>query len=309
MSAPRIAVHLGYHKTATSWLQREILPRHPRVRSLVTGSPRGAPFVVQVVGRSDRDFDPVAARAALDEQVDALGAGADDVVVVSAERLSGHAASGGDDTFRIARRLHATVPEARVFFAVREQVAMIESEYRQLVHDGSPARLADLLAGRGRWVVPTFDLGHYEYDTLADEYVRRFGADAVRVYAFESIAADQAAFLADLAVFLGLEPWPDLGADVLRGRVNPGSPTALLELRRRLNHFRRSELNPDPVLALGPAWRRPVAALAGRLPPRRRPLLDPATAAALRERFRAPNERLAARHGVALPVAGRDRER
>ena len=101
----RVAFHLGYHKTATTWLQREILPRHPAIRLFVEGSPHGSPFLQEIIGRSDRDFDPARARRSFDERVAELAVPDDGVVVVSAERLSGHAATGGYDTFRIARRL------------------------------------------------------------------------------------------------------------------------------------------------------------------------------------------------------------
>jgi hypothetical protein len=297
----RIALHLGYHKTATTWLQREILPRHPELRAFVSGSPHGSPFLDEIIGRSDRDFDASRARERFEARVAELDVPAGGTVVVSAERLSGHAATGGYDTFRIARRLHEVVPEARVFFAVREQVAMIESEYRQLVLEGSPARLDALLARRPSWVAVGFDLGHYEYDRLADEYARHFGAASVRVFSFEAIGADQAGFLAELAGFLDVGPWPELPAAVLRARVNRGISPRLLGLRRFLNHFERSPLNPDPVVALRPVWRSPLAALATRLPPRTRPLVDAATAADLRERFRPSNERLAQRYGVTMP--------
>lgn len=296
----RVALHIGYHKTATTWLQREILPRHPQVAVYPPGPVRADPFLREIIVSPDREFDAPRARAAFDRVASDLDVPSDGVVVVSAERLSGHAATGGYDTFRIAARLHAVVPEARVFFAVREQVEMIESEYRQLVLEGSPARLERLLAMQPGWVGVGFDLGHYEYDRLADEYARRFGEDSVRAFSFDAIRADQAGFLAALAEFLGVDPWPPLPDGVLRRKVNRGLPPRLLGVRRFMNHFERSPLNPDPVVALSPFWRSPLAALANRLPPRRRPLVDDATAASLRERYRESNARLAARYGVDL---------
>ncbi len=295
-----VAFHLGYHKTGTSWLQREIFPRHPALRPVVRASPRANPFLVEVVVRPDREFDAGRARAHLEAEVAQLDLPDGGVAVVSAERLSGLAATGGYDTFRIAARLHAAVPEARVVFCVREQVAMIESEYRQLVLEGCPARLTDLVARTPGWRTVGFDLGHYEYDRLADRYVELFGGDRVRVFGFEAMVADRAGFLAALADHLGVPPWPDLPREVLERRVNAGLPKRLLGLRRFLNHFERSDLNPDPLLALPPVWRSPLAALASRLPARRGPLLDAATRARLQEHYRGANARLAQRHGVVL---------
>lgn len=293
----RVAVHIGFHKTATTWLQREVLPRHPEVRLFVDGSPHGSPFLVEIIGRSDRRFDPAVARAAFDERVAELAVPAGGTVVVSAERLSGHAATGGFDTVRIARRLHATVPEARVFFAVREQVAMIESEYRQLLLEGSPRRLASLLGAHPSWARVEFDLEHYEYDLLADEYARLFGIERVLVESFEAINRDQGAYLTRLATFLGIAPW-QLPPGVLERRVNRGAATRLLALRRVLNGVTRSHLQPDPPIALPPRWRRPLGAVASRLPARRRPLIDDEARARLRDHYAPSNVRLQGRYGV-----------
>lgn len=308
MVSARIAVHIGYHKTATTWLQREIFPRHPRLRPLVTGSPHGNPFLAEIIGRADRDFDADRAREILVEQCAALAPSPEDVVVISAERLSGHAATGGYDAVRIADRLHAVVPDAKVFFAVREQVEMIESEYRQLVLEGSPAKLSVLLHRTPTWFDVGFDLGHYEYDRLADAYAVRFGSTQVQVFAFELISRDQAGFLGQLARFLEVADWPALPADVLTGRVNRGISPRLLGLRRAMNHFERSPLNPAPWFTLPPFWRTPLAALAARLPNRRSSLIDHETQEWIVARFRASNERLANRYRVELgDPSGRSR--
>src|SRR4051794_7076464 len=121
--APPVAVHIGYHKTASTWLQREVFPRHARLHPYVEGRVWNDPFLRCIVAESDGEFDAGAARATYESGLLRLGSlSGDDVVVVSAERLSGHAASGGYDTFRIAERLHATLPSARVLMVVRNQI-------------------------------------------------------------------------------------------------------------------------------------------------------------------------------------------
>jgi hypothetical protein len=299
---PRTAVHIGFHKTATTWLQQVALPAHPHVVAYRDGSAREDPLLRQWILASDRDFDAKDARRAYEDRVRELAPRDDQVVVISEERLSGHAITGGYDTLRIASRIAATLPEALVWFAVREQVDMIESEYLQLVQEGSPARLRDLLAFEPRLAtVPGFDLGHYEYDRLASAYVGLLGAERVRLFEFRSLIGDPQAFLGALAGFLDLAPWPALPAADLRRRVNPTLPRRLLGLRRAMNHFERRPLNPYPLFTLPPFWRGPLWWLASRLPARRRPIIDAATAHRLRERYAAPNERLAQGWGVTFP--------
>ena len=290
--APHLAVHIGFHKTATTWLQREVFPRHPLLAPYVAGRVWNDPFLQAIVGASDREFDAERARATFEAGLGRLGPlTSDSVVIVSAERLSGHAASGGYDSFRIAQRLHAVLPDARVLMVVRSQIDMIESEYRQLVGEGYRGRV-DSLWTSDPWKAPHFDLGQYEYDTLVHEYQQQFGAENVGVFAYEGVVADRDRFLERLAVFLGVAPF-ELGSDVVGRAVHPGLPNRGLGILRAMNQFRRSELNRFPILNLGSRWRGPIVAVARRLP-RRRHVIPAAKRAELAERYRASNDRLAA---------------
>lgn len=286
-----VAVHIGYHKTASTWLQRGVFPHHERLHPYVAGRVWNDPFLRCIVAESDGEFDTERARAAYENGLLRLGSlGPSDVVVVSAERLSGHAASGGYDTFRIAERLRGALPEARVLIVVRSQIDMIESEYRQLVGEGYPGRISSLWSS-DRWKATAFDLGHYEYDGLVREYQDRFGAEQVAVFTYEGIVADRSRFLDRLADFLGVTAFA-LAADGNAGEVHPGLPNRGLGIVRALNHLRRSELNRFPIVDLGTRWRGPVVAVTRRLP-RRRHLIPAAKRAELAARYRDSNDRLA----------------
>ncbi len=287
-----LAVHIGYHKTATTWLQHAVLPHHARIRMYVDGRVWHDPFLRCIVAESDRTFDPVRARAEYERGLTRLDPlGHDDLVVVSAERLSGHAASGGYDAVRIASRLHAAVPEARVFMVVRSQIDMIESEYRQLVGEGYPGPIASLWT-TDAWKSTHFDLGQYEYDALVREYQRRFGADSVATFTYEGLVADRTRFLQRLAAFLELAPFALDDSDGTR-TVHPGIPNRGVGILRALNHVRRSELNPYPLVNIGAWWRGPLAAMARRLPSRRH-LIPRAKRAELATRYAESNRRLQA---------------
>jgi hypothetical protein len=296
---PRIAFHLGFHKTATTWFQREALPRHPAVGRFVPTSPMDSPFLVEILASPDRSFDPKRTRELLERRIAELAVPTDGVVVISAERLSGNAATGGYDAVRIANRLAAVAPEAKVFWVVREQVSMLESEYRQLVREGSPAKLRNFIQpAPGARMRVGFDPGQYEYDLLADAYARLFGAEQVRLFEFGALTADPGAFLDEVAAFLEISPWPSLPPEVLHARVNSSLPRRLMGVRRFMNHFERGGLNPFPVVAFRPVWRTPLGVLADRLPPPKTPFFDPEMQESLRARYRASNERLAERYGI-----------
>lgn len=289
--AQPVAVHIGYHKTATTWLQHDVFPRHQALHPYVAGRVWNDPFLRCIVAESDGEFDAERARVAYETGLLRLGGlEPSDVVVVSAERLSGHAASGGYDTFRIAERLHATLPAARVLIVVRSQIDMIESEYRQLVGEGYPGRISSLWSSDA-WKTASFDLGHYEYDRLVREYHGRFGPDQVAVFTYEGIVAERDRFLDRLADFLGVAPF-ERGTDDNAREVHPGLPNRSLALLRAMNHLRRSELNRFPIVDLGDRWRGPIVAVTRRLP-RRRHLIAAEKRAELAARYRQSNDRLA----------------
>jgi hypothetical protein len=277
------------------------MPAHPGIRPLFTEQPTTDPLLRELVLTPRHSFDVDRARAALHARLDALDVPEGGIALGSQERLSGHAATGGFDTFDIAERLALVAPDARVFAVVREQVAMIESEYLQLLQEGSLRGLDQLLRSSPTLSsMPVFDLRQYEYDRLADHYVTLFGPASYRVFDFDVLRADPRAYLDDLATYLGLGPWPALDDAQLRKRHNPTVPKRLLGLRRFLNQFERRPLNPDPVVAVRPVWRGPLWWLAAHWPGRARPVVDAARAAELRARYRASNARLAERHGVTL---------
>ena len=178
-----------------------------------------------------------------------------------------------------------------MLIVVRSQIDMIESEYRQLVGEGYRGRLSSLWSSDA-WKRVQFDLGHYEYDTLVREYQRLFGAENVGVFTYEGLVADR-----DRASSTGSPRSSASSRSTSAPRApsatcTPGSRTAVSALLRSLNHFRRTELNPFPIVDIGVWWRGPIVAVARRLP-RRRHLIPAAKRAELAERYREPNDRLA----------------
>jgi hypothetical protein len=258
------------------------------------------------------EFDPVSMRAALDPMItEAEGAGL--VPVLSLERLSGSALSGGYDSVRIADRLHQVFPEGRVLVVVREQRSMVVSTYKGYVQQGGAAPLEHFLEGRrsATFRVPAFDPAHLEYDRLVAYYRDLFGAESVLALAFDQFVEDGRGFVERIAAFAG-RPVP---ADVLDAlpyghRENVRTTSALtLSVVRRLNQLAPpTDVNPAPLVEA-----RAAARLADRLV-RRDPLGRRSAAADERlrravdewagDRYAASNARLSALLGVDLARSG-----
>ena len=223
MSADQPLIHIGYHKTGTTWLQRQVFNDNNLGFSEVW-----PPDVLErtFIGVNPFTFDANAARATV-----APFASAGTKLVVSHERLSGAPLGGGSDSRAIADRLHETFPNGSVLIVVRDQRDMLISVYKQITTKGLNRDSFD------RFLEHRVEIGRsspvlefLEYDHLIAYYQSTFGADRVLVLAYEQLS-DSIEFVGRIAKFVGL-PQP---SDVTRTRENVGLPTASIAVLRYLN--------------------------------------------------------------------------
>ncbi|MFZ1725333.1 MAG: hypothetical protein WAU13_01575, partial [Albidovulum sp.] len=105
-------LHIGYHKTATTWMQQLLfVPAHGYRQ--IAGHSEVFDHIVAPHGLS---FDPAVMRRHIAGALQELGAA--EVPVMSSEILSGHPFFGGVDSDVYARRLAAIVPEARILISI-----------------------------------------------------------------------------------------------------------------------------------------------------------------------------------------------
>lgn len=261
-----ILLHVGYHKTGSSWLQRRVFAS-PESGFEWLGRPWQARQ--QIVAPHPLAFDPAIARAHYQPEIDrAQGLGR--IVVFSDERFSGNPHSGGYDSKENAQRLAATFPEARVLLVVRRQPEMLRSAYDQYVDEGGACSIRDYLQPpRTRLAMPSFRFEHFEYHRLIGHYQQLFGRDRVLVLAFEQLGADGRRFLRRIMEFSGNRS--GFVADP-EERINAGRPPLLTALQRRLNPFLvRDDLNGYSILAVPNARRHlhPLLLAVARSAPRR----------------------------------------
>ena len=258
-------VHLGYHKTATTWLQEQVFP-HASSHEYI---PRKA---VQdaFLAPSGMHFCPDRARRALSLK------GRNRPVLLSEENLSGYIHNGGLHGFlapEMARRIKAVFPDARIVLFIRNQFDMCRATYAQYVSGGGTwgARryFETVHHVRGAltrpWKAPVFEFEHFEYDRLVAHYDGLFGREQVHVYPYEWLR-DRASLIARMEADLGLslEDLPPEGS-----RSNRSLGAAGLTVMRGVNLFtRQSVVNKDRIVDLpgGQALRHGAKWLVGRMP-------------------------------------------
>ncbi|MCB0644166.1 MAG: sulfotransferase [Phaeodactylibacter sp.] len=239
-------IHIGYHKTGTTWLQQHLFSEEALGFGHVIEPSERPQFSQEFILENELDFEVDNARKVLQDRCAALEARGK-TPVISAERLSGAFQAGGYDSAQIANRLKAILPNARILIVIREQRSMLFSAYVQYVRGGGPRKLDHYFRGprRAKGFLPSFGLEHFQYDRLVYHYQQLFGKEQVLVLPYEIFRKDPKAFTQEILGFC------DLPTDVeqldqlpFRQKVNQGYSAVTLAWKRRYNrNFVDSSLN------------------------------------------------------------------
>jgi hypothetical protein len=231
-------LHIGYHKTGTTWLQECVFQNAEAGFSQVAGAQH-------LIAANPFDFKPRRIRKKLEPRVKEAQA-QNLVPVLSSERLSGDPYTGGYDSKTIADRLAAVFPNARVLLVIREQTSMFVSIYKEYIMRGGAASFRQYVTppGDGYWL-PHFRFDFLEYHRLIGYYQDLFGDEAVLVLPYELLRTQPRTFLERLDEFIGVP--------ATRSRIQPVrvSLSALaLSLKRHANRYVVLDpVNPAPPLA------------------------------------------------------------
>ena len=230
-------VHIGYPKTASTWLQQTIFNDKKNGFYAPWGLPSGE-ATEQFVLANEFRFSAEAARRAFEPGLK-MATGRHLVPVLSQETLVGSQIRGRYWGKEVADRLHQVLPEARIFILIREQKSMILSSYREHIKMGGITTIERFigLEKRRRGFGALCRLDFLEYDLLISYYQELFGKKNVFVLPFELLKRDRGLFLQKLSEFSGLDIIPN--AD--RKAHNVGFKGATVELRRKLNYFFQSD--------------------------------------------------------------------
>ena len=215
-------VHIGFPKTATTWLQAEVIPAIAEI------APLGKPYLIDPAYRDLLNrfcscnalaFDALSFRddfRELEVKNTASFTGGRKKVI-SFELLSGELYSG-IDAKELLDRLYGTFGPVRLLITIREQKAIIESLYRHYVTGGGALEIRDFLFEMPSPAVDGFSqarlLEKFRYDWHILYCQRLFGSENVKVLPMEVIVRDgpeafMHAFLEAAAVEARATPRPN----------------------------------------------------------------------------------------------------
>ena len=233
-----LLIHLGYPRTASSWLQQRVF--NHRESGLWTPWENARPLLIHSFVLEDGYvWDPEAARNRFAEgRSRAREAGV--TAVLSDETLVGDAISRNYWGQMVIDRIAKAFGDASLLVIVREQRSMALSMYRQYVMESGVHALTAFI-GHGDepmsytpWLRPE----HLMYDRIIEYCINRFSRDRVLVLPFEWIKSGPAVFLRRIQDYVGVKS--EYVADPRE--VNRSWPVGVLVIRRRVN--RLTSVNP-----------------------------------------------------------------
>jgi len=241
---PRPLLHIGYHKTATSWMQQRLFTNEHGYHQIA----RHQEVWDHIVSPHGLCFDAKGMREVIREGLADMPDGM--VPVISSEILSGHPFFGGMGSDDYARRLKEIAPNARILITIRSQMKALTSIYMQYLLRGGTMGPEKFFDGDPDLGFHGFRSEHYDYHRLVGHYQALFGAENVYVVTQESLIADMDGATRGLARFAG-----NTGFDGVlpthRKAYAPSYPEHAVPVLRRVNKLQRSVLNPAPLVCLG----------------------------------------------------------
>ncbi|MEM6292239.1 MAG: hypothetical protein AAGA54_13270 [Myxococcota bacterium] len=305
-----VVVHVGLHKTATTFLQQSFFPALQGatfVHATHVLPPQPNPiqrFVVELLFRNPATLDVDAHREAIGAFVEAQPG----VTIVSSEALFGWPFENHVNFRPNAELLAEVLPEAKIWLVLRRQDSWLESAYSQVLKQGlstSPEAFTnyrDGAFGDFNWNIyngPNLDVRDLDWGPYVRHYQRRFPA-GVLVQPYEAFSADPAAFLGGFCDFAGVPTFVPEKQD----RVNAAYSPVSAMTARVVNAIPRDlKLKLKAVV---PASAHPAAILNRTLDPllRRRAIMPASIKDAALALHRHANAELAAALGIDLAQYG-----
>jgi hypothetical protein len=227
-------VHIGYHKTATTWFQEAVYPRirnYQYVDRTVTAD--------AFLSGNELCFDADRARSLLNNE------SGERPLILCEEELSGNLHNAGLYGFLstgIAERIHEVMPDSRIVIVIRNQADIIASAYNEYIKEGGTHSVDRYLHPyrflKKSWIAPykypLFGFEHFEFYPLIERYEQLFGKDHVDVYLYEEILENNLEFLRKMSEIYNFEVTVE---DVQTEHVNVSWGARAIKVARFVNMF------------------------------------------------------------------------
>lgn len=240
-----VYLHAGYHKTGTTFLQKQVFSQLRSVNYLGRSwkSEKLNQFFKDFAYTNDLSFDAKTEaqrfREILASHISQSQLDASKPALVSHESLMTGADWFGAEVLSRATRLKETFPNARVIIGVRSQAGFIDSNYRQYVILGGKLKFKTFLE---KSLASNYGLKpRLQYDKVIQLYFDLFGKENVFIYSLEEMKNDGEKVTRDILNFMGVNEAPKL----VLTNTNKGISKFSIELIRLLNKLVLGDFNEE----------------------------------------------------------------
>ncbi|MEL6681414.1 MAG: hypothetical protein AAFQ09_02070 [Pseudomonadota bacterium] len=206
--SPAPLVHIGYQKTASTFLQKRVFA-DDEVFVRPWGE-QAAPAVEHFVLQHPQHFDPQKVR-------DEFGEHPTKIPVISQEDLAGFPVYAFYHAETVLQRIKATFPDSRILICVREQKSMIVSQYFQFIRQGGTRSLLSMLKDNDNkpGFRPVIRKEHFEYDLMYDLISKYFEQDRILMLPHELLRHAPETYFAKINALLGTALSPSLAQETV----------------------------------------------------------------------------------------------
>ncbi|SFE11235.1 hypothetical protein SAMN05216238_108139 [Lentibacillus persicus] len=229
-----VYLHVGFHKTATTFLQWKVFPQLSEVNLIKKADAKKLLTEVRLKKLSDNDIKRI--RSGLESKVSDSGP-----ILVSYEGWTGSPFSQkkSKSAYTILKDLHRLFPQehydVHLIIGIRKQVDIMTSLYVEFLHQGGTkteeAYFEELRKNN--------KLRHYLYNDYLTTVEQLFG-DNYFVFIYENFKKEQENYLLRLLNYIGVENIPEYN----NVRLNRSYGVLQAKLARLLNKLFKSKKNP-----------------------------------------------------------------
>ena len=186
-------IHIGYHKTGTTWLQLELFMSDNKTFEPLSRRAMGQSSLARLFFKdnfnllSSFESNEVEIRKEIEHLLTVRPALKSKYPVLSSERLSGFPHGGGFDSSLIANRLKNVFPNSKILIVIREQKSAILSNYLQYLYNGGVHDIDHYLRLNYGGRHPFFSPAHFDYLPLIEKYRELFGESKVPGFALRVV--------------------------------------------------------------------------------------------------------------------------
>jgi hypothetical protein len=220
----RVAIHVGFRKTATTWLQEHIFSNHPKINYLGKTSENYPPWLIRWHYLDDYAYEQE--KPDIEKTIKGL---------LEKDRLnliSSEAFTNTGVIYSQARRIHGISPRAKIIITIRNPIDMIISHYKNDVNDGIYILgLEEYLD----WKRTPYDLikrrpiylPDFFFDETMDIYTKLFGKRNVCILRYEEMLSSSTSYFHILGEFLQVQFTDPV--EKLKMKVNEGVKEYLIK--------------------------------------------------------------------------------